>query len=438
MGRLVRLAALAIAMALILCGCEYSFFSPEAAMRAPRATGEAQRIQEALEESVGADIVLKYPRTGKVRSAFLAHDVDGDGLEEMFVFYQKRTESGITRIHLLRQQEGQWITVQDLTPVGTSLNTVEFADLNGDGVDEILTGWGTSNSNENLLCIYQFEMEHQRLIQRAAEKCTEYFVYDFNHTGKCEVGILHLNSTLGSALMTVLDFTNTMAIVGTVQLDGSITGYLKVQVARLDNGNAAIYIDAYRGPNTTVTEVVIYNGREFRNLYLDPVTNNTILTQRPWVARVQDINEDGRLDIPFCVALPYDVLSGYSQQYLTRWQTYNGDSYTVVLNAWYCFDDHYYLTFDRRWETEVTVLYDEQKHEAIFCEWNLSSGTAGEELLRIQMVNTQEWEGMAEQGYAAITQTDSVVYAAKISDSTSKNAITARQLLDSFHLVLTT
>ena len=131
-------------------------------------------------------------------------------------------------------------------------------------------------------------------------------------------------------------------------------------------------------------------------------------------------------------------MSGYSQQYLTRWQTYNGDSYTVVLNAWYCFDDHYYLTFDRRWETEVTVLYDEQKHEAIFCEWNLSSGTAGEELLRIQMVNTQEWEGMAEQGYAAITQTDSVVYAAKISDSTSKNAITARQLLDSFHLVLTT
>ena len=69
---------------------------------------------------------------------------------------------------------------------------------------------------------------------------------------------------------------------------------------------------------------------------------------------------------------------------------------------------------------------------------NPSSSTVGEELLRIQMVGIEDWESKADEGYAAITQTDDVVYAAKISESTSKNAITARQLLDSFYLVLTT
>ena len=368
MGRLGKLAALAVALMMILCGCEYSFFSPEAAMRAPRATGQGQDIQEALEAAVGKDIILKYPRTGKIRSAFLPHDVDGDGVDEVFAFYQLRNEVGVTRIHLLRMQEDHWVTVQDMPPAGTSLNTVEFADLDGDGIDEILTGWGMANSTENLLCIYQFDVERGRIIQRASEKYTEYFVFDFNRTGKCEVGIIHLNTTLNSAIMTVVDFTKTMTIVGSVQLDASVTSYLRVQVARLDNGNAAIYIDAYKGPDTTVTEVVVYNGKEFRNLYLDPTTNSTVLTQRPWVAKVQDINNDGKLDIPFSVPLPFDVLSGYSQQYLTRWQTYNGESYTTALNAWYCFNDHYYLVFDKRWENEVTVQYDPDKHEAIFSE----------------------------------------------------------------------
>ena len=438
MRRKIRIAALAIGVMLMFSGCKYSFLNPEAAMRAPRATGEAQKIQRALENAVGKDIILKYPKTGQVRSSFLPHDVDGDGQEEVFAFYQRRTEQGVTRIHLLRKEENEWVTVQDMAPAGTSLNTVEFADLDGDGVDEILTGWGVVNSTENLLCVYQFDIGHDRVIQRAAEKYSEYFVYDFNRTGTSEVGIIHLNSTLNTAVLTVLDFTQTMTMIGSVPLDGLVTGYLKVQVARLDNGNAAVYIDAYKGPDVTVTEVVVYDGKNFRNLYLDPQTNSTVLTRRPWVARVQDINDDGKLDIPFSVPLSYDVLSGLPQQYLTRWQTFNGEGYTTVLNAWYCFQDHYYLVFDKRWENEVTVQYYADNHEAIFVEWDPGNDKAIEELLRIQMISAQEWENNPAEGYAVITKTDDVVYIAKISESTSKNAITARQLLDAFHLVLTT
>lgn len=436
MKRKNAVAVLAVILMLLLSGCEYSFLNPEAAMRAPRATGEGQQIQEALENSVGKDIVLKYPKAGESRSAFLPHDVDGDGQEEVFAFYQRRTEAGVTRIHLLRKQDDEWITVQDMIPAGTSLNTVEFADLDGDGIDEILTGWGTASSTENLLCVYQFDIERGRMIQRAAESYTEYFVYDFNHTGTSEVGIIHLNSTLSTALITVLDFTNTMAIIGSVQLDGLVTGYLEVQVDRLDNGNAAIYIDAYKGPDVTITEVVVYDGKEFKNLYSDPQTNSTALTRRTWVAHVQDINDDGKLDIPFSVSLPYDVFSGLPQPYLTQWQTYSGEGYTTVLNAWYCLDDHYYLAFDKRWENEVTVQYYADDHEAVFSEWDPINDVAGEELLRIQMVGAQKWDSDPAEGYAVLTQTDEVVYVAKISDSTSKNAITARQLLDSFHLVL--
>ena len=430
-----KLTALALCLAL-LCGCEFSFFNPEAAMRAPHATGETQEIQRALEEAVGKDIVLKYPRTGHKRSAFLMHDIDGDSVEEVFAFYQRRDEMGVTRMHLLRKEVDQWITVQDMAPAGTNLINIEFADLDGNGIDEVVTGWGTVNSTENLLCIYEFYKD--RLIQRAREKYSQYFLFDFNYTGKKEVGIVYLNTSTRNAVMNVLDFSEEMTVLGSVALDGSASGYLDVQAARLDNGNTAIYIDTFNGPNETATEVVIYNGKEFYNLFLDTQTMSTILTRRSWVAQVQDINNDDKLDIPFSVTLPHDVLSGLPQQYLTRWQTYSGEGYNIVLDAWYCFQDHYYLVFDKRWVSDVTVRYYEEEHLAVFCEWDSFAGAAGEELLRIQMLSKDQWESDPPPDFNIITRTEDVVYAAKISDSKSKNAITARQLLDSFYLVLNT
>ncbi len=325
--------------------------------------------------------------------------------------------------------------MQDLVPAGTGLNTVEFADLDGDGSDEILTGWGTSDSAESLLCVYQFDVERGRLIQRAAEKYAEYFVYDINGSGSAEIGIVHWNSRQNTAVLNVLDFTNTMALVGSVPLDGLITGYVDVRVERLENGHTAIYLDAYKGPDATVTEVVTYDGRQFRNLYLDPATVTTTMTPRNGVLSVQDINGDGKLDIPFCTELPHDVLSGFQKPYLIEWQSYNGSGYTKVLNAWYCFADSYYLAFDSRWTGEVTVQYHPDRHEAVFVEWTSLPGQEGEELLRLRQVEAQDWESLAAEGYVELHKTDEAVYAAKMGQSLSKNAITAQQLLDAFHWI---
>ena len=88
--------------------------------------------------------------------------------------------------------------------------------------------------------------------------------------------------------------------------------------------------------------------------------------------------------------------------------------------------------------SDVTVRYYEEEHLAVFCEWDSFAGAAGEELLRIQMLSKDQWESDPPPDFNIITRTEDVVYAAKISDSKSKNAITARQLLRSFYLVLNT
>ena len=98
--RALKLCAAVAALAL-LSGCSMKGFSPEDTIKAPGATGYYAGVQKALEQAVGNDIVLKYPKVGANHSAFCSGDFDGNGKDEVLAFYQKKGESSVTRMNLL-------------------------------------------------------------------------------------------------------------------------------------------------------------------------------------------------------------------------------------------------------------------------------------------------------------------------------------------------
>ena len=57
---------------------------------------------------------LKYPKSGDHRSAFVFHDIDGDGEEEAIVFYEPSIDN-TARIVLLDRQDGVWRSLCDLS-----------------------------------------------------------------------------------------------------------------------------------------------------------------------------------------------------------------------------------------------------------------------------------------------------------------------------------
>ena len=71
--RALKLCAAVAALAL-LSGCSMKGFSPEDTIKAPGATGYYAGVQKALEQAVGNDIVLKYPKVGANHSAFCSGD----------------------------------------------------------------------------------------------------------------------------------------------------------------------------------------------------------------------------------------------------------------------------------------------------------------------------------------------------------------------------
>ena len=159
---LTRLAGLMAGLVLLTTGCSLDV---ESFLQPPRAQGEQQAIQAALDTylrdtgSVTQRYTLKYPSEGEHTSAFVLCDeqgrpIGGDTKAQLaVVFYALASAPEETHVNLLRREDAEWVSVGDSVGYGAAIRQVAFGDLDGDGMAELLTGWSTYDSKNHRLVI---------------------------------------------------------------------------------------------------------------------------------------------------------------------------------------------------------------------------------------------------------------------------------------------
>ena len=103
----LKLAAVCLSC-LTMTGCSALNFSVEGLINAPKLTSEQSEIHQALIESVGSNITLKYPKNGEYRSAYVIANIDDEPTDEAMVFYEYTSngseEDGL-RVNILDKDE---------------------------------------------------------------------------------------------------------------------------------------------------------------------------------------------------------------------------------------------------------------------------------------------------------------------------------------------
>ena len=77
-----------VLLAFFLSGCSIGV-NVDNMLTPPKLSGQQEQIYQALKDTTGSAISLKYPKSGSYLSAFIVSDIDGDGLDEAIVFYEK-------------------------------------------------------------------------------------------------------------------------------------------------------------------------------------------------------------------------------------------------------------------------------------------------------------------------------------------------------------
>ena len=384
-------AAVVFCIIFSLSGCEFFTADTDTLVSPPGLEGDMQPISRALSASVKGDYQLKYPSLGDRRSAILLEDVTGDGVFEAFAFYST-SDDEMTNMHInaVCYTDGEYISVADSSVVAGGVERVDFCDLDGDGIKEILVGWEVFGSSEKQLCVYS--LLEKSLTQRLSEKYTGFICCDLDGDEENELLIQQLNTSEMMNIASVYRFyEDGQERVGSCVMDSTVKTVSEPVLAKLSGGQSAVYIDEVKGAGG-VTEVLFFENGELKNPLLE--TENTIeniRTLRSASIKIKDIDGDGLPEIPVATNLP-NVAGSEEQLFYTNWCAFDGENLitkriTVVNTI-----DGYYLEIPEKYAGRLAVLKDTDNHRRVFYDYNVEEGTIGERLASVSVIAARQWD----------------------------------------------
>ncbi len=425
----MRRAAISVILvcALLLSGCQGITFTLDELLKAPKVADEQSAIYEALIESAGRGISLKYPRGGEYRSAFILYDIDGDREEETLAFYSVDDQN--VKIAVLdRDPGGEWRSTFELAGAGTAVEKVLFS--GGD----MVVGYSAQDYEENAVRLYRYSSGRLEPIYEGTYSVLETF--DSDGCGRDEIAIVR-RSGLGieTELLKPLD-------------DGSYTAYSsQIEESAADitsfvtgslGGRTALYLDITTDTGSLLTEIIyLENGELACPTAMGGLSSQTL---RPGGYLSLDYDGDGRVETPYLTAFTgYENTPWGESEFLTSWLslTDDGRAFEIKSVSYTNIRDGYILTIPNRWRNLVTVGREEGTGTLTFYALDPSSESQrGEPIVSFASKEPGGPSAYEEAGYEVLYENDrKIFYVRTEAGPDMPLSLTMDEIRDNFYVI---
>lgn len=447
MKRKTAVVAILLLMLVSLSGCSFVGLDAQSLMHAPKPTGENEAdIQNLLESTAGGKMTLEYPSSGAYRSAIIKHDLYGDQSDEAIAFYQKGDETSGINVMFMRRNGGKWESMGSFGNPAAKVDRVCFGDLNGDGKDEVIVGWGGGLNNTGDICVYYQQGGQMKELQ-LSQSYTEMAVMDFDGDGRDEIFTASVTVGDESASAQLLRVKGgAIEQMGSAPLDISVTKYASVLTGLINEKQAGIVLDGVKTADTMVTELLYWDKKTktLRSPFYDPKTKSAKSTERNTSVVSRDINGDRIIEIPMVTLMPgYSGKTSDDSAYLTSWFRYDTNTETLfrVMSMFINYSDGYWFLVPDMWRGKVTTKLDPSSRTVTVYEWITTqknkAGFAGAPLLTIQTFTNKEWDqGKGVKNYFKLTEKDNSVFAASLPTPNNPLSMTKSEVQDAFQVIL--
>lgn len=429
-GFLKRAAAAFIALLSLVffSGCDILSADSEDLLKTPMMSGEAKAIGEALKVGIKESFTLKYPSVGDYRSAIVLFDIDGDTVKEAFAFYST-VKDNVTSMHiaLLKKENAGWIFESEQKTAAAGIEKVSFADLDENGVYEILTGWSLFGTVSRQLTVYT--VKDSKLNLTLSEPYVGYRVCDMDDDFKQDIFIVDSDNNTGFSSAKLYKFTENGALeTGKCSLDGALSSASHINLSRLTSGKTALLVDLVKGTGF-ITEIVYLDKGVLTVPFFNSDTGEKNPTFRQSELFCSDIDSDGFFDIPVISPLPFAFGEQLS---LISWSAFSGQAFESREECILDPESRELIYLPDNLINGVAVSFVQRDHEIFFNLYNAETEEYGEEIFKIKamLISKYEADGL-DKSYTKLCTSDKYVYAVKISEEGIKDGITVDGLLSS-------
>lgn len=414
--------AKAIVCVLLVCvmlsGCSFRMASSIDDLISPVSPfGDNADIQSAMDSYVKNGYSLKTPNDGDYISSYNFYDIDGDGAEEAFAFYEPSDELGTIDMAVIKKTDDRWQVVENIKGDGKDIHSIAFNDVNGDKNYDILICWDViSNSSNHELSVYQYKAnDNGAELKRIDESITinNYICVDYDNDSVDEILLFEINTGNSSSVKSELYSLkgNHFSLLGETKLDSHITAYTKLRIENAEN-DIRVYADAIGSDGSSMLTEIIYWSDGYGTIispFYSYSTGRTKDTSRSAMIASQDINDDGLIEIPTdknLKNLPSAVCA-------VDWKIYKN---TTLIHTDYSLlvkDDGYFVLIPDEYISSISVKYDSENR---LMTVNDKSGK--KTVFEIMPVLKATYEESSYKGYTVILEDSGYYYLAKCSNDT--------------------
>ena len=403
----IAFALLAVVLTAI---CLVNFKPIDALMKPPMSGGENHKIQVAFEESLDESYKLRVPLSGTYRSAYISEDLNNDGQEEIIVLYSTEDEVDIVKISFMMKINNKWTVVSKLESNYSEVHRVKFADIDGNGVMEMLVGWTVyRNDLSRYLNVYSIPVEGSGTFKSLYS--TPYLVFDtvdIDSDGISDIATFE-SADDGINLSCNMFSDGAVTKKAAIALDASV---YSINTLSYDNGaedeGLRMYVDSYKIDSGMITECICWDKTEER--FIKVKSNGvSVLSSRLTGVACQDIDNDGNIEIPIEIPLKDSTLisgagaSATGTQNLIKWVKLDNNGFSTVTHQLIYNNNDFGITFNEKWLKYVTVINNYTNNSIRFYSTKDDDQTL---LFELRYTSTQLEEDALSNKFKFLTETN--------------------------------
>lgn len=426
--RILRIAVL-ILMALLFSGCTPLTVAEMYAL--PKRSEEYAHLQSAIDMAM-AGLSYSAPSSGENQQTVQMADLDGDGVDEYMVFARGNSEKPMQILIFSQLEDGRIQIMTMIESNGSAFDRVEYVEIDHTPGCEIVVGRQVSNQLMGMLSVYSFKDGNVKQLMTSGY--SSFLTYDLDKDDKAELVVIQPGeSEFGTAAAMLYNYrSGEMERSVEVDLSCKVQDIRRISVSNLEDGYPAVYVASSMNDNSTVTDILALRRGKFTNVSASTESGNSVQTLRNYAVYGEDLNRDGIMELPKLISMQL-ISQDYNieRQYLICW--YSIDSLGKIYDKLHTFHNYagsWYVQLNSEWAERVTI--EQIGNTYIFYLWNESYSEAIP-LFTIYVMTGSDRETQANaDNRFPLYRTDDIVYAARLEKTAAEYGITRESMINNF------
>ena len=421
-----------LVLAVFLGGCNMK--SVDDLYCLPKRSEAYTNLQNEIDRVMGG-MEYSAPVSGENQQTVQMADLDGDGQEEYLLFAKGSSENPL-QIFIFAREDNEYRLLDHIESAGSTFQQVEYVRMDDRGGMEIVVGRQLSDQLVRSLSVYT--LRNGQLEEILKTTYTKFVCPDMDSDGNREILLLHPGET---------DVTNGVAELYNMH-DGLLErmaqanmsrpaeNIKRIMVSKLYGGTPAVYVASDAGNDGIITDVYALVDGVFTNVTFSNESGTSVQTLRSYYVYADDFDGDGILELPdlINVKLPENVVQQQSQ-HVIRWYDMCADGSEVdKLYTYHNFSGGWYLQLRNDLAPRTAMIQRGNSYELYL--WN-EDGTDVQKLLTIHVLTgaKREEQGTINNRFV-IHRTETVVYAAELEVASGAYGMSRDGLINNFHIIV--